>query len=107
MPLCKECEQLGDTHDHTGNLETEGTELEKGERCDRCEKTSYEEANEPEEHSHDWRPDGDSFLRTVKKCDCSIHENRYQFDHDDNCSRKRKRVRRYTCHCGESKTVSL
>lgn len=61
----------------------------------------------PDAHEHDWRPDGESWMRTVSACNCDFSENIYVFEHESYCSRERERVRRYTCHCGDSKVVIL
>jgi len=87
------------------------SELDKGEKCDRCGKTSYEEANEEDvDHRHDWRPDGDSFTKTRHENGCPWeHGNDYHAMDKIQCVKncEHYRVRRYTCHCGESKTVDI
>lgn len=56
---------------------------------------------------HDWRPDGESWRRTITRCDCSYRYNTHQFEHDARCSKEKERVRRYTCHCGASKIIKV
>lgn len=64
-------------------------------------------------HEHDWQPDGDSFTEKIHRENCDWDNENYRIG---NASKKRmncvrncdsKRMRRYTCHCGASKTVDL
>lgn len=58
-------------------------------------------------HEHDWKPDGDSYLIETcgDECDwqAGVLATPHRLTHPDHY----KRVRRYTCHCGASKTVDL
>jgi len=56
-------------------------------------------------HEHDWKPDGDSW--GTRNCDCKLDGEFDKADHIINHSDHYVRKRRYTCHCGKSKTVTL
>jgi len=58
-------------------------------------------------HEHDWRPDGESFIKRTCGDECEWSPGAVPIPHDIEYPSHTKRVRRYTCHCGKSKTTSL
>lgn len=58
-----------------------------------------------DDHEHDWRPDGDSW--TTRTCDCDFKRGIDRAAHIGKHPDHYKRKRRYTCHCGKSKTIRL
>lgn len=62
-----------------------------------------------QDHSHDWRPDGESYTKTNHENSCDWNNGSIHGIDRIECIRncEHYKVRRYTCHCGASKEVKL